>query len=457
MDPDSITYWILLTTLLLIYFLLSLTETAIVSLSDAKVHKMAEEGNRKAKKILRVTSQPGRFLGTFQIGTLFCAVFAAGVASGGVVTLLEQRAWYPEILSSGVLRTLVLVGVALLLTFFMMVLGELVPKRMGGRHAEAIAFALVGPFGVFYSFMRPFVALATTSAGGLLRLFGVPVRDERETVTEEEIRMMVDAGEEKGSIEQSEKDMINNIFEFDDRTASEVMTHRTEIAAVEKNASIHEVVDIAIQQGYSRIPVYEDDLDNIVGIIYVKDLLKLICDGGLDSFRVDQYMRKPLFVPESNRCRDLFTQMKEKKVQMAVLVDEYGGTSGIITMEDLIETIVGNIQDEYDNEEEEFSKISEDAYNLDGSLAPSEVEQILDIEIPDSEEYDTIGGYIIDLLGRIPTADEHPEVVIDGYRFTVLNTEDWHIDRVLAEKIIVSEPEEPVEKSKGREKEKDKD
>lgn len=257
---------------------------------------------------------------------------------------------------------------------------------------------------------------------------------KRENVTEQEILMMVDAGEEEGVIEQSQKAMINNIFEFDDMAAEDVMTHRVDIVAIPEDAKISDVVYHAINDGFSRIPVYKEDIDNIIGIIYVKDLLCLVGCKTMEEYSIQQFIREVLYVPETTRCRDLFKQFTEKKLHIAVVVDEYGGTAGIVTMEDLIESIVGNIQDEYDDEEEEITKINDTTYTMEGTADWDDVAQLLGIEAEENPDYDTVGGFLIDQLGRIPREGEHPVVRTGGVEFTVLVVEERHIAKVRAVK-----------------------
>lgn len=274
--------------------------------------------------------------------------------------------------------------------------------------------------------------------GLLAKWFG----KSRENVTEEEILMMVDAGEEEGVIEQSQKAMINNIFEFDDMTVEDVMTHRVDIVAVAEDAQISDAVYHAINDGFSRIPVYKEDIDNIIGIIYVKDLLCLVGCKAIEDFSLQQFIREVLYVPETTKCRDLFKQFTEKKLHIAVVVDEYGGTAGIVTMEDLIESILGNIQDEYDDEEDEITKINDTTYTMEGSADWDDVAEILGLEVEENPDYDTVGGFLIDSLGRIPHEGEHPVVKVDGVEFTVLVVEERHIAKVRAVKTPrVSQPE----------------
>lgn len=264
----------------------------------------------------------------------------------------------------------------------------------------------------------------------LKKLFSKPAQKTTEQ-TEKEIRMLIDGDNGNGKIEKTQKDMINNIFDFDDITVAEVMTHRTDIVAVELEDNIFDVVKTVIEEGFSRIPVYKDDLDHIVGVIFAKDLLRLI--GNTNNLSVSDFIRNTIFIPTSNRCRELFDIFLSQKIHLAVVVDEYGGTAGIVTMEDLIESIVGSIQDEYDDEEDEIFELDESTFVIEGSADIQDVANALNIEIPQNDDYDTLAGFVTDLLGRIPTADEHPSVEYGGIRFTVMVLEDRRIIKVKAE------------------------
>lgn len=259
-----------------------------------------------------------------------------------------------------------------------------------------------------------------------------------EDETEKEILMLIDEGEEKGVIEESQREMITNIFEFDDMLASDVMTHRTEIEAIEINDEISQVVEKSITAGYSRIPVYEEELDNIKGVMYIKDLLKYVGKSIPKTLTIADVMRKAYFFPETKRCGDLFNEMTEKHLQLVFVCDEYGGVSGIVTVEDLLEAIVGNMQDEYDNEAEEIEQVNETTYSLDGTTDIEEVAEILGIEFPDGD-FDTIGGFIMSELGRIPSEDEKPIIEYEGYSLRVDTVDDRRIEKITAERITDSD------------------
>jgi len=266
------------------------------------------------------------------------------------------------------------------------------------------------------------------------RLFGSRDAETKQAQTEEEILSLVEEGQEKGLIEDDTKDIIENVFDFDDTVAYEIMTHRRDMTTLEDTDDLATVVEVAIASGHSRIPVYRDDIDNIIGVLYVKDLLRYVGAPAPANFKLSAVLRPALFVPRTKDCRSLFAFMKKNKTQIAVVVDEYGGTEGIITLEDLIEDILGNIQDEYDNEEDEIRRLSDGKFTVDGSTSIEDVEELTGIELSDDDS-ETIAGFILSRLGRIPAPDEKPSVEEQGLRFTATCTDGRRITEVLIEKI----------------------
>ena len=264
----------------------------------------------------------------------------------------------------------------------------------------------------------------------LLKIFGHSALDK---ITEQDILFLVNAGKEKGMIESSTCAMIENIFEFDDLNAGELMTHRTDIKAIEDTDPLCEAVDVFIETGYSRIPVFHEDIDNIVGLLYAKDLLGYVGGEIPADFKITDIARDAFYVPKSKNCSELFTEMTASKVQLAVVVDEYGGTEGLITMEDLIESIVGNIQDEYDNEEEEMRRLSDNIYTVDGAADIDDVSELIGVKLPD-DDCDTIAGLMLETLGEVPAAGDRPTVEIGGVKFTAVDIEERRITRVPIEK-----------------------
>lgn len=409
------------------------SEIALISLNDNKIKLMADSGNRKAKMLYNLTAEPSRFLATIQIGItlagFLASAFAAESFAGRMAVFLNEMG-VP--ISQGMLELISVITITLVLSYFTLVLGELVPKRLALQKAEPIAMFAAGPLTVLSKISSPFVKLLTLSTNGIVRLFGVDPNAESEHVTEEEIRMMVDVGREKGTIQDSEKVMINNIFEFDNKTVSDIMTHRTNIIALSAGTSLKETVKIVNQEKYTRMPVYDGDIDHIIGILHTKDLIPFIEGVDPQEFNLRSMLREPSFILESMRLDQLFRDMQKSNIHMAVVIDEYGGTDGIVTIEDLIEEIVGNIFDEYDEPEldvDDIEQIDQNHFIMAGTLNLYEVEDILKVELP-SAEYDTLSGFILGQLGYIPGPNERPEIEYQGIVFAVAEMDDRRIARV---------------------------
>ena len=444
---------LVLAVLVFVNAFFAMSEMAIISLNDAKLNKLADEGHKGALVIMRLTKEPSKFLATIQVGVTLAGLLSSAVAADSFTEMIVQLFANVNV-SPSLVRAVSLVLITVLLSYFTLVFGELVPKRIAMQYPEKVAFSVARILLAIYTVGKPFVAFLASSTNIVAKMFGIKSDESQDNVTEEEIRMMVDVGEEKGVIEESAKDMINNVFDFDDRTVADIMTHRIDITACDTMSTMDDIIQLALEQGYSRIPIYDETIDDIVGIVYVKDLLRLLDKETTEMFELKNFIRQVLYVPESNSCRELFLLLKQKKIHMAIVVDEYGGTSGLVTMEDIIESIVGNIQDEYDDEEEEVSVIDENTYSIDGGAMLEDVIELLNFSpFTDEEEepdYDTLGGLVMDLLGYIPGDDEHPTVVTGGVEFTVEKVEDRRILRVRAHKL-------PVENKKDDGKDKDKE
>lgn len=313
---------------------------------------------------------------------------------------------------------------------------------IGRKKAEPVAAKLAGYVRVLTGLLTPLWAIYS----GVERAVG-GTWVKPDAVTEEDIIQMVEEGNETGVIEESQREMINNIFEFDDIVVSDVMTHRTEIVAVEVEEPISSVIHTVIQEGYSRMPVYQGNIDNIVGILMAKDLLCLAGQDNLEHYHIRHFMREVVFVPETAKCKHVLQEMALKKSQLAVVVDEYGGTAGIVSMEDILEEIVGNIQDEYDEEEIEMRKVSDAVYIIKGTADPDDILPQLGITLPEGRGFDTMSGFVVELLGRIPEAEETPSVQYESVLFTVLLIEDNWVSKIKAQ-ILQPEPqkEEGMEK-----------
>ncbi len=435
-DPGSLIFSIvLLFVLILVNAFFAMSEMAIVSLNDNMIDKLAEEGHKKAKKIKKLTENPSNFLSTIQIGVTLAGFLTSASASttfaemltSAILGISDSLAKFESIISG-----VSVVVITIIMSYFSLVLGELAPKRMAMQKPEAIAYKIVDIVLVVKKVCKPFVKILSFSTNIVVRLFGFDPNADEESVTEEEIRMMVDVGQEKGVIEDHQKEMINNIFEFDDIDVTEIMTHRTDMIAVEDTDTLEDVVNLSIEHGYSRIPVYHEDQDNIVGIIYIKDLLQYVSKALPKTKSPTDVMRPAHYVPFSKNCGELFTELTEKRVQMAVVVDEYGGTAGIVTVEDLVEAIMGNIRDEYDDEEEEIVEERENLFTIDGTAYIEEVNELVGDIIPEGD-YDTLGGFIISQLGFLPKDGDMNEVVYENVKFTILNVEERRIGKVRVE------------------------
>lgn len=419
-------------------------EMAFVSLNDAKIEKEAKNGNKKAKQIHKMMREPSKFLSTIQIGITFAGFLSSAFASETFADDLAPV--LNDLIPLGLTtwNTISIVLITILLSYFTLVFGELVPKRLAMKNSEKIAYGCVGIIKTISVIASPFVKFLTFSTNIVSKIFGVSAQDE-EVVTEEEIRMMVDVGEEKGTIEEEEKELINNVFEFNDKVVSEVMLHRTEIFAVDIKNNISDILNEVDDLKYSRIPVYEDSIDDIKGILYLKDIIKLLKkqkDG-----KVKNIMKEAYFVSENKPINDLFKDLQKNKIQMAIVLDEYGGTSGIITMEDILEELVGNIFDEYDEVELDYEKIDDNTFLINGDVSIYDVKKILEVNIPEGD-YDTLSGYLIELLGRIPEDDEKPVIETKMVTYKI---EEYEDKRIIKVKACKNQVVEEIEKSEDEE------
>ena len=421
---------LLLFALILVNAFFAMSEIAIISLNDTKIERLAEEGDKKAKKIMKLTENSSNFLSMIQIGVTLAGFLTSASAADSFAPLITA-AVAPHVNPAllGVIDTAALIVITIVISYFSLVLGELVPKKIAMQKAESISYKIVGFLLVFMKVTKPFVRVLAFSTNTIVRLFGIDPSADEEQVTEEEILMMVDVGEEKGVIENTQAEMINNIFELDDIDAGDIMTHRVDMAAVEADEPVSEVLNVAIEEGYSRIPVYDDDPDNIVGMVYIKDLLEYVGKELPVNKSIREVMREAYFVPETKKCGKLFAEMSENHIQMAIVVDEYGGTAGLVTLEDIVESIMGNIQDEYDDEAEEIAKINDTTFTVEGNTDIDEVDELVGAQIP-QDDYATLAGFIISRLGYLPKDGDLDTVEFENLKFTVLSVEDKRIAKV---------------------------
>ncbi len=439
MDSDGYAGSIIILAMILYKGFCTVCESAVTEADDRKVK------NENGKSVLAgLLEKPSRLMTAFSVNRILTAVLAAYVALFGFGEPLER---FFEKKVFGYVRgephffgnfapawawALSAVVILLLSVLVLTVFCEGIPKRLSAARSEKFAY-FCAPFVRFLVIaLTPMTALSSCLTRLLAPLFGGKSQPGQESVTEEEILMMVDAGSETGVVEESQRKMINNVFEFDDLTVSDIMTHRTDITAVETSAKVSEVVNAAISTGFSRIPVYEESIDHIIGMICVKDLLCLVGSDAAENSDIKGFVRDIVYLPESVPCGEAFKRLTAKKMQMAAVADEYGGTAGLITMEDIVEKIVGNIQDEYDEEKVLLTKISDDTYIIAGTADPEEILPVFGIELPDGNGFDTMNGFIAELLGRIPEENESPQVRYENVLFTVLVTEDKCIAKIKA-------------------------
>ena len=424
------------------------TEAAIVSLNDARLRREAEDGDKVAAQLLKLSETPNRFLSTIRVCMILAGFLASAFAAqwfaprlAGLLTDLGVA------MGERGLQTLSVVFVTLILAYFTLLLGELVPKRIAMHHPEKTARATVGVLRVCATAFRPVVGLLSVNTNGILRLFGIDPHAEQEEVTEEEIRMMVDMGGETGAIEETEKEMIENLFEFNNRTAEDVMTHRTNVTSLWVGADTDTILQTIRESGLSRFPVYDEDMDDIVGTLNARSFLLNTAMGSPRSVR--EMLHEAYFVPETVQADQLFRNMQMKKVHMAVVLDEYGGMSGIVTMEDLLEEIVGNIYDEFDPQAEaEIVKLSEDTWRISGAAPLEDVAEALDIGLPLEEEYDTLGGLIFNQFTTIPQDGSTPEVDVEGLHIQVEKIEDHRVESALVTKLAPAEEQKDDERER---------
>ncbi|MDF9824261.1 putative hemolysin [Breznakia sp. PF5-3] len=426
---------IILIILVLVNAFFAGSEIALISLNKNKIRSMRDEGDKKANIVYKLIEIPTRLLSMIQIGVTLSGFLNSALASDVFAdNLVELMLNLGLTINVGSLRSIAMIIITLLLTIVTLIFGELVPKRIAMNNPEKFSFAVAYPLYLLYRFVLPLVHILSFMTNIVLRLVGIDPNKNENQVTEEEIRLMVATSSEEGEIANTEKEMIDNIFEFNDTTVEDVMTHRVDVEALDIDCSYDEVMKYFKSAQYTRIPIYENTLDNVVGILNAKDVLRFISKmKDVKDFSLKKIMRKPVFVPDSKPIDKLFYELKVKKTHIAIVIDEYGGTAGIVTMEDLIEEIVGEVFDEYDIVPVEYQKISDDKYIMDGSIELDEVEKLLGIEMP-VDEYDTLNGFMIAQLGRLPNENDHDKILYGDYQFEILKVDEKVIEKVKVEK-----------------------
>jgi putative hemolysin len=418
---------IIIALLILLNGVFVAAEFALVRVRRTRIEQLVEEGSRGAKRVNRLISKPGHFLAVIQIGLTFVGFLAATFAGASLVgDLAGFFAGIPFLAPQA--EVIALLAITGLVSLFTIVFGELVPKALAFAHAETLALAFAVPVDLLGRVLSPLVWLLTGITSAITRLFGIAdVQQER--MTAEELMILVERGGEQGIIEAEEQQMIGAVLELGEMRVHEVMVPRIDIKALALAATLEEIIDAIVNEGHSRIPVYEDSIDNVMGILYAKDLIPYLAKSEQPDIRA--ILRTPLFVPESISVDDLLHSLQRRKVHIAIVLDEYGGTAGLVTIEDLIEEIVGEIQDEYDVEEPMVEAISDDEARIDGRASIDDLTDHFGIELnsEDKEQYDTVGGLVYHEIGGVPNVGDTVEV--GGLTLTVESTDGRRVGKVL--------------------------
>ena len=433
--------WFVLATALRAFF--AMARSALVNMRRSRLVELEQHGVTSARVIQHITENSSQLLATAEVGAIFTLVLAASIAATAFVP--DVTGWINGMgqpwLTAGAVSLIAYVVVMFATCMLLFIFGRLLPEAIAVRNPEPIALATVRPMQVCSVVLSPVVRVAVFLSNLLSLPMGGQRRDGGALVTEEELKTMVDAGEEEGLIEEEEKAMILSVLDFGDTVAREVMVPRIDIVAVEVSTDFSEALDMIISSGHSRVPVYRETIDDIVGFLYVKDLLKVIHEQKIQS--LDKLARQAYYTPESKKVSELLEELQNRRVHACIVVDEYGGTAGIVTIEDILEEIVGEIQDEYDTEEPDFQALPNgEGYILEAGMAIDDVNELMHVELP-TDQSDTLGGFIYDQLGEVP--DVGATVHFTGLLFEVLGVSDR---RILKVKVTHEQQQEPDDERK---------
>lgn len=428
-DPDgnSILFQLLfLAFLTLVNAFFAGAEMAVVSVNKNRIKVLADEGSKRAALLQTLFEDSTKFLSTIQVAITLAGFFSSASAATGISQVLGG--WIAQF-GIPYSNTIAVVVVTIILSYFTLVFGELVPKRIALQKAEAFSLFVVQPIYIISKTLSPFIKLLSLSTNGFLHLIGMKTENLEEAVSEEEIKKMLETGSENGVFNEIEKEMINSIFSFDDKTAKDVMVPRREVFAIDIEEPLEKILDEILETRHSRIPVYEEQIDNIIGILQVKDVMIEARKKSFEEVDIRALLKEAFFVPDGKSTDELFREMQKTKNRMAVLIDEYGGVSGILTVEDLVEEVMGEITDEHEEEVVELQKIGEKEYLLDGSILIEELNEKLNLKL-ETENYDTLSGYLIEELGYIPKDSGQCELDADGVHFKILEVKEKRIRKV---------------------------
>ena len=428
-DPDgnSILFQLLfLAFLTLVNAFFAGAEMAVVSVNKNRIKVLADEGSKRAALLQTLFEDSTKFLSTIQVAITLAGFFSSASAATGISQVLGG--WIAQF-GIPYSNTIAVVVVTIILSYFTLVFGELVPKRIALQKAEAFSLFVVQPIYIISKILSPFIKLLSLSTNGFLHLIGMKTENLEEAVSEEEIKKMLETGSENGVFNEIEKEMINSIFSFDDKTAKDVMVPRREVFAIDIEEPLEKILDEILETRHSRIPVYEEQIDNIIGILQVKDVMIEARKKSFEEVDIRALLKEAFFVPDGKSTDELFREMQKTKNRMAVLIDEYGGVSGILTVEDLVEEVMGEITDEHEEEVVELQKIGEKEYLLDGSILIEELNEKLNLKL-ETENYDTLSGYLIEELGYIRKDSGQCELDADGVHFKILEVKEKRIRKV---------------------------
>ena len=427
----------------------SSAEMAIVSLNKNKLKILIEDGNKKAILLDNLLQEPSKFLSTIQVGITLAGFFASASAATGLSQYLSGALQPLNIPYSNQISMIL---ITFLLSYVTLVFGELIPKRIALRNSEKIALSSIGVIVFISKLFSPFVKFLTFSTNLVLTILKMKEDNIEEKVSKEELRSLVEVGKEHGVINETEQEMIENIIEFDEKIAREIMIPRTKVFLIDKNISIHELFENKEIGKYSRIPVYENEADNIIGILLTKDLMMEAYKKGFDGIKISDLVQEAYFVPETKNVNELFNEMQLEKKHITILIDEYGGFSGIVTLEDLIEEVMGNIDDEFDDEDLSIHQISKNKYLVNGDVSLYDLNDNFHFEL-ESKYYDTLSGILIENLGYIPEDNENIEpITINGVVFKPQRVRNKKI-----EKVVMTFDKEKLEEEKMKNKENEED
>lgn len=389
----------------------SASETALMSLSKIRIRHMKEEGVKGAKLVSNLIEEPNKLLSSILIGNNVVNIAATSISTSLFITLLGA--------------TGVPIATALM-TVLVLIFGEITPKTIAANSSEKVAILVSKPIKVIIFILTPVVWVLNIVTNLIFKLFGIKTKGNEPYITEEELKTMVNVGHEEGVLEIEEREIINNVFQFGDMQAKEAMVQRLDIIAIDAEDSYEEIIQQFKEEKLSRMPVYNESIDDIIGVLNIKDII-FLSDEEIANFDIRVYVREAFFTYEFKKITQLLEEMKKEKIQMAIVVDEYGGTAGIITVEDLVEVIVGDIDDEYDEEDEDIIVVKEDEYIVDGGLKISDVNELIGVRL-ESEEFDSIGGYIIGYLRRLP--EENEVIEVDNIRFCIESLDKNRIKKI---------------------------